>query len=230
MEIAPRKTIVGWAILYQIVISFIGLMLIYNVAVADIYDTFNSLSLFLALLFNTLVILIYTNRLHPSDLTAPILYPYRNLTRLLNQAILVQVIFQVVNSVVIAREISIPTSVKFAIVLALTTYLLSLFYFPAVLYRNFFLLWAICFCGTIVLAQPIVEAMSFMRGLWFRTVLDFWTFVVPFTAVAQLQTAVLLEGWQAIPWTVINVVWIVSYGLVVISLFLYLRQTKASLI
>ncbi|MCS7225209.1 MAG: hypothetical protein NZ959_11780 [Armatimonadetes bacterium] len=112
----------------------------------------------------------------------------------------------------------------------MATYLVSLFYFPATLYRNFYWLLAICFCGTILLSQLIVEAMTFMRGLWFRTVLDFWTYIVPFTAVAQLQTFVILEGWQALSWALVNALWLIVYGLVFASLFLYLRQTKASLV
>lgn len=213
-------------LLYIILILFINQVLSYNVTLTNLRVSSQSIFWSLILVYSTIIMFINSKRLvSSSEVTI------RNYSILLNNILtitLLSIVFLIINDLVITREISTATYIKFGITLFLVSLVISLIYFLEASFYKYRVLWLIGFVGTVILAPLLVEAGMFVRDLRFKSLLDFWNWIVPYQAIDQLRQFVLLEGWQGWDIALGSAFYLVAYWFVVASICLYVRQLQVS--
>jgi hypothetical protein len=73
-----------------------------------------------------------------------------------------------------------------------------------------------------------VESGMFVRDLRFKSLLDFWNWIVPYQSIEQLRQFVLLEGWQGWEAALMSVIHLLVYWFIIASICLYVRQLQLS--
>jgi hypothetical protein len=105
---------------------------------------------------------------------------------------------------------------------------ISLTYFLQVSFRKYRVLWVTGFLGTIILSPLLVESGMFIRDLRFKSLLDFWNWIVPYQSIEQLRQFVFLEGWQGWETALISAIHLLIYWFVIVSICLYIHQFQSS--
>jgi FlaA1/EpsC-like NDP-sugar epimerase len=141
---------------------------------------------------------------------------------------LLSLLFVIFKDLIIIKELNIITYIKFVLTLFLVSVFTSLIYFLEVSFHKYRILWIIGFLGTVVLSPLLVESGMFVRDLRFKSLLDFWNWIVPYQSVEQLHQFVLFEGWQGWEIALMSAMHLLIYWFVIVSICLYVRQFQLS--
>lgn len=210
-------------IIYTTLVLFINQILIYNVSLTNLRISLQSILWSLLFVYNVSVILLYSRKL----LTISVI-DYFRLFEYILITLVISLIFLILSDLIIIREVNIATYIKFEITLLIASIVVSLIYFLEGSFYKYRVLWILGFVGTIILAPLLVEAGMFVRDLRFKSLLDFWNWVVPYQAIEQLRQFVLLEGWQGWEVAVGSSIYLIAYWFVVASICLYIRQFQGN--
>ncbi len=214
-------------LLYIIVILFINQILSYNVTLINPRISSQSIFWLLIFIYNIFIIFIVLRKLSLISTTVTI-SKYLKILSYILMVLLVSLIFLVVNDLIIVKEVNVTTYIKFGITLFFASFVVSLVYFFEESFYKYRGLWIVGFVGTIILAPLMVEAGMFIRDLRFKSLLDFWNWIVPYQAIEQLRQFVLLEGWQGWDVALGSIAYLIVYWFVVASICLYVRQLQAN--
>jgi hypothetical protein len=141
---------------------------------------------------------------------------------------LVGFLLMILRDIIIAKELNTLTYIKFLLTLLIISLFISLTYFLQVSFRKYRVLWVTGFLGTIILSPLLVESGMFIRDLRFKSLLDFWNWIVPYQSIEQLRQFVFLEGWQGWETALISAIHLLIYWFVIISICLYIHQFQSS--
>ena len=211
--------------LYTIVISFISQVLVYNVTLTNLRLSFHSIFWMLLLLYNVFVTFVVVRKSPSLSVTVS---NYIEILKCISMVLLIGIIFIIINDLIVTKEVNIVTYTKSVISLFFVFVVVSLIYFLEGSFYKYRVLWVVGFVGTVILAPLLVEAGMFVRDLRFKSLLDFWDWIVPYQAIEQLRQFVLLEGWQGWEVALVSIVHLVVYWFVVASICLYVRQFQTS--
>ena len=212
-------------LLYIIIILFINQVLIYNVTLVNLRISSQSILWSFILIYNIFVTFIFLRRLRVSS---AIVSNYLELVKYILIVLLMSLILLVISDLIMIKETNIVIYLKFVITLFFASMLASLIYFLELSFYKYRVLWIVGFVGTVILAPLLVEAGMFVRDLRFKSLLDFWNWIVPYQAIEQLRQFVLLEGWQGWDVALMSIVYLLVYWFVVATICLYVRQLQVS--
>jgi hypothetical protein len=150
------------------------------------------------------------------------------LTKYVTISSLLGFLFLIFKDLIIVKEFNVITYVKFLLTLLFVSLFVSLVYFLEVSFRKYRIFWIVGFLGTVVLSPLLVESGMFVRDLRFKSLLDFWNWIVPYQSIEQLRQFVLLEGWQGWETALMSVMHLLVYWFIVASICLYVRQFQLS--
>jgi hypothetical protein len=150
------------------------------------------------------------------------------LTKYVTISSLLGFLFLIFKDLIIVKEFNVITYVKFLLTLLFVSLFVSLVYFLEVSFRKYRIFWIVGFLGTVVLSPLLVESGMFVRDLRFKSLLDFWNWIVPYQSIEQLRQFVLLEGWQGWETALMSVIHLLVYWFIVASICLYVRQFQLS--
>jgi hypothetical protein len=150
------------------------------------------------------------------------------LTRYVTISSLLGFLFLIFKDLIIVKEFNVITYIKFLLTLLFVSLFVSLVYFLEVSFRKYRIFWIVGFLGTVVLSPLLVESGMFVRDLRFKSLLDFWNWIVPYQSIEQLRQFVLLEGWQGWETALMSVIHLLVYWFIVASICLYVRQFQLS--
>ena len=210
-------------LLYIILVIFLNQIVTYNVTLANPDIGSYSMIWLLILLYNIVVILILTKNISNFFVNS-----YTILTKYVTISSLLGFLFLVFKDLIIVKELNIVTYIKFLLTLLLVSLFVSLVYFFEVSFRKYRIFWIVGFLGTVVFSPLLVESGMFVRDLRFKSLLDFWNWIVPYQSIEQLRQFVLLEGWQSWETALISVIHLLVYWFVIASICLYVRQFQSS--
>ncbi|MGQ9463773.1 MAG: hypothetical protein ACUVRR_12100, partial [Candidatus Fervidibacter sp.] len=88
------------------------------------------------------------------------------------------------------------------------------------------ILWLIGFVGTVIFTPLLEEAGFFVRDLRFRSLLDYWNWILPYKSIEYLRQFILLEDWQGWETAVISVILLIVYWFIIVTICLYIRQLQ----
>lgn len=210
-------------LLYIILVIFINQIIIYNVTLVNPDIGSYSIIWLLFLLYNIIVILILTKNMSNFFVNS-----YVMLTKYVTISSLLGFLFLIFKDLIIVKEFNVITYVKFLLTLLFVSLFVSLVYFLEVSFRKYRIFWIVGFLGTVVLSPLLVESGMFVRDLRFKSLLDFWNWIVPYQSIEQLRQFVLLEGWQGWETALMSVMHLLVYWFIVASICLYVRQFQLS--
>ena len=210
-------------LLYIILIIFLNQIVTYNVTLANPDIGSYSMIWLLILLYNIVVILILTKNISNFFVNS-----YTILTKYVTISSLLGFLFLVFKDLIIVKELNIVTYIKFLLTLLLVSLFVSLVYFFEVSFRKYRIFWIVGFLGTVVFSPLLVESGMFVRDLRFKSLLDFWNWIVPYQSIEQLRQFVLFEGWQGWETVLISIIHLSVYWFVIASICLYVRQFQSS--
>ncbi|MFA0741276.1 MAG: hypothetical protein DFNUSKGM_001386 [Candidatus Fervidibacter sacchari] len=210
-------------LLYIILVFFISQIVTYNVILTNPVIGSYSIIWLLILVYNTAVSLIFIKRISNISLNS-----YVILAKYVTISSLLGLLFVIFKDLIIVKELSIITYVKFMLTLLLVSIFVSLVYFLEISFRKYRILWIIGFLGTVILSPLLVESGIFVRDLRFKSLLDFWNWIVPYQSIEQLHQFVLFEGWQGWETVLISIIHLSVYWFVIASICLYVRQFQSS--
>ena len=210
-------------LLYIILVFFISQIVTYNVILTNPVIGSYSIIWLLILVYNTAVSLIFIKRISNISLNS-----YVILAKYVTISSLLGLLFVIFKDLIIVKELSIITYVKFMLTLLLVSIFVSLVYFLEISFRKYRILWIIGFLGTVILSPLLVESGIFVRDLRFKSLLDFWNWIVPYQSIEQLRQFVLFEGWQGWETVLISIIHLSVYWFVIASICLYVRQFQSS--
>jgi len=210
-------------LLYIILVIFINQIIIYNVTLVNPDIGSYSIIWLLFLLYNIIVILILTKNMSNFFVNS-----YVMLTKYVTISSLLGFLFLIFKDLIIVKEFNVITYVKFLLTLLFVSLFVSLVYFLEVSFRKYRIFWIVGFLGTVVLSPLLVESGMFVRDLRFKSLLDFWNWIVPYQSIEQLRQFVLLEGWQGWETALMSVIHLLVYWFIVASICLYVRQFQLS--
>jgi hypothetical protein len=150
------------------------------------------------------------------------------LTKYVTISSLLGFLFLIFKDLIIVKEFNVITYIKFLLTLLFVSLFVSLVYFLEVSFRKYRIFWIVGFLGTVVLSPLLVESGMFVRDLRFKSLLDFWNWIVPYQSIEQLRQFVLLEGWQGWETALMSVMHLLVYWFIVASICLYVRQFQLS--
>ena len=206
-------------LLYIILVTFISQTITYNVVLTNPVISSYSITWLFILIYNTVLLVIFIKNLSNVSLSSYVtLVKYVTISSLL---VLLSIIFK---DLVIIKELNVITYVKFVLTLLFVSVFVSLVYFLEVSFRKYRIFWIVGFLGTVVLSPLLVESGMFVRDLRYKSLLDFWNWIVPYQSIEQLRQFVLLEGWQGWEIALMSVIHLLVYWFVVASICLYVRQ------
>lgn len=212
-------------LLYVIIILFINQVLIYNVTLVNLRISSQSFLWSFILVYNIFVTFVFLRKLRTPGV---IISNYLEIVRYVSVVLLMSLVLLIINDLITIKETNIITYLKFVITLFFVSMLASLTYFLELSFYKYRVLWIVGFVGTVILAPLLVEAGMFVRDLRFKSLLDFWNWIVPYQAIEQLRQFVLLEGWQGWDVALMSIAYLVVYWFVVASICLYIRQLQVS--
>jgi hypothetical protein len=198
-------------------------MITYNIALVNPDIGSYSVTWLLLLLYNIIVILILTK-----DVSNFFVNSYVTLTRYVTISSLLGSLFLILKDLIIVKELNVVAYVKFLLTLFFVSLFVSSVYFLEVSFRKYRIFWIVGFLGTVVLSPLLVESGMFVRDLRFKSLLDFWNWIVPYQSIEQLRQFVLLEGWQGWEAALMSVIHLLVYWFIIASICLYVRQLQLS--
>jgi hypothetical protein len=198
-------------------------MITYNVTLVNPDIGSYSVTWLLLLLYNIIVILILTKNVSNFFVNS-----YVMLTGYVTISSLLGSLFLILKDLIIVKELNIVAYVKFLLTLLFVSLFVSSVYFLEVSFRKYRIFWIIGFLGTVVLSPLLVESGMFVRDLRFKSLLDFWNWIVPYQSIEQLRQFVLLEGWQGWEAALMSVIHLLVYWFIIASICLYVRQLQLS--
>jgi len=210
-------------LLYITSVIFINQMITYNIALVNPDIGSYSVTWLLLLLYNIIVILILTK-----DVSNFFVNSYVTLTRYVTISSLLGSLFLILKDLIIVKELNVVAYVKFLLTLLFVSLFVSSVYFLEVSFRKYRIFWIVGFLGTVVLSPLLVESGMFVRDLRFKSLLDFWNWIVPYQSIEQLRQFVLLEGWQGWEAALMSVIHLLVYWFIIASICLYVRQLQLS--
>lgn len=210
-------------LLYITSVIFINQMITYNVTLVNPDIGSYSVTWLLLLLYNIIVILILTKNVSNFFVNS-----YVMLTGYVTISSLLGSLFLILKDLIIVKELNIVAYVKFLLTLLFVSLFVSSVYFLEVSFRKYRIFWIIGFLGTVVLSPLLVESGMFVRDLRFKSLLDFWNWIVPYQSIEQLRQFVLLEGWQGWEAALMSVIHLLVYWFIIASICLYVRQLQLS--
>jgi hypothetical protein len=210
-------------LLYMIIITFASQVIIYNVTLINPMITFYSITWLSVLLYNIVITLIITKTI--SSVTID---DYVTIIKYVTFPPLVGFLLTILRDIIITKELNISTYIKFLLTLLIISLFVSLTYFLQVSFRKYRVLWVTGFLGTIILSPLLVESGMFIRDLRFKSLLDFWNWIVPYQSIEQLRQFVFLEGWQGWETALISAIHLLIYWFVIVSICLYIHQFQSS--
>ncbi len=222
-QIIKQNRYIFVTLLYIILVIFINQIILYNVTLFNPDISSYSVTWLLILLYNILTILILTKGTSNFFIDS-----YAIVIRYVTISSLLGFFFLIFKDLIVIKEINIISYIKFLLTLLFISLFVSLVYFLEVSFRKYRIFWIVGFLGTVVLSPLLVESGMFVRDLRFKTLLDFWNWIVPYQSIEQLRQFVLLEGWQGWENALISVIHLSVYWFVVASICLYIRQFQLS--
>jgi len=210
-------------LLYITSVIFINQMITYNVTLVNPDIGSYSVTWLLLLLYNIIVILILTKNVSNFFVNS-----YVMLTRYVTISSLLGSLFLILKDLIIVKELNVVAYVKFLLTLLFVSLFVSSVYFLEVSFRKYRIFWIVGFLGTVVLSPLLVESGMFVRDLRFKSLLDFWNWIVPYQSIEQLRQFVLLEGWQGWETALMSVIHLLVYWFIIASICLYVRQLQLS--
>jgi hypothetical protein len=210
-------------LLYITSVIFINQMITYNVTLVNPDIGSYSVTWLLLLLYNIIVILILTKNVSNFFVNS-----YVMLTRYVTISSLLGSLFLILKDLIIVKELNVVAYVKFLLTLLFVSLFVSSVYFLEVSFRKYRIFWIVGFLGTVVLSPLLVESGMFVRDLRFKSLLDFWNWIVPYQSIEQLRQFVLLEGWQGWEAALMSVIHLLVYWFIIASICLYVRQLQLS--
>jgi hypothetical protein len=198
-------------------------MITYNVALVNPDIGSYSVTWLLLLLYNIIVILILIKNMSNFFVNS-----YVMLTRYVTISSLLGSLFLILKDLIIVKEFNVVAYVKFLLTLLFVSLFVSSVYFLEVSFRKYRIFWIVGFLGTVVLSPLLVESGMFVRDLRFKSLLDFWNWIVPYQSIEQLRQFVLLEGWQGWEAALMSVIHLLVYWFIIASICLYVRQLQLS--
>jgi hypothetical protein len=210
-------------LLYITSVIFINQIITYNVTLVNPDIGSYSVTWLLLLLYNIIVILILTKNVSNFFVNS-----YVMLTRYVTISSLLGSLFLILKDLIIVKELNVVAYVKFLLTLLFVSLFVSLVYFLEVSFRKYRIFWIVGFLGTVVLSPLLVESGMFVRDLRFKSLLDFWNWIVPYQSIEQLRQFVLLEGWQGWEAALMSVIHLLVYWFIIASICLYVRQLQLS--
>jgi hypothetical protein len=198
-------------------------MITYNVTLVNPDIGSYSVTWLLLLLYNIIVILILTKNVSNFFVNS-----YVMLTRYVTISSLLGSLFLILKDLIIVKELNVVAYVKFLLTLLFVSLFVSSVYFLEVSFRKYRIFWIVGFLGTVVLSPLLVESGMFVRDLRFKSLLDFWNWIVPYQSIEQLRQFVLLEGWQGWEAALMSVIHLLVYWFIIASICLYVRQLQLS--
>jgi len=210
-------------LLYITSVIFINQMITYNVTLVNPDIGSYSVTWLLLLLYNIIVILILTKNVSNFFVNS-----YVMLMRYVTISSLLGSLFLILKDLIIVKELNVVAYVKFLLTLLSVSLFVSSIYFWEVSFRKYRIFWIVGFLGTVVLSPLLVESGMFVRDLRFKSLLDFWNWIVPYQSIEQLRQFVLLEGWQGWEAALMSVIHLLVYWFIIASICLYVRQLQLS--
>jgi hypothetical protein len=210
-------------LLYITSVIFINQMITYNVTLVNPDIGSYSVTWLLLLLYNIIVILILIKNVSNFFVNS-----YVMLTRYVTISSLLGSLFLILKDLIIVKELNVVAYVKFLLTLLFISLFVSSVYFLEVSFRKYRIFWIVGFLGTVVLSPLLVESGMFVRDLRFKSLLDFWNWIVPYQSIEQLRQFVLLEGWQGWEAALMSVIHLLVYWFIIASICLYVRQLQLS--
>ncbi|MFA0783883.1 MAG: hypothetical protein YYHSYBAR_002274 [Candidatus Fervidibacter sacchari] len=210
-------------LLYVVIAIFISQMTIYNVTLTNPVITSYSVVWLSVLLYNIITLLIITK-----TMSNVVIDNYVAIVRYITFPPLVSFLLITLKDVTITKELNVLAYIKFLLTLLIISLFASLTYFLQVSFQKYRVLWIIGFLGTIILSPLLVESRIFVRDLRFKSLLDFWNWIVPYQSIEQLRQFVFLEGWQGWETALISTIHLLIYWFVIASICLYIRQFQSS--
>jgi hypothetical protein len=210
-------------LLYITSVIFINQIITYNVTLVNPDIGSYSVTWLLLLLYNIIVILILTKNVSNFFVNS-----YVMLTRYVTISSLLGSLFLILKDLIIVKELNVVAYVKFLLTLLFVSLFVSSVYFLEVSFRKYRIFWIVGFLGTVVLSPLLVESGMFVRDLRFKSLLDFWNWIVPYQSIEQLRQFVLLEGWQGWEAALMSVIHLLVYWFIIASICLYVRQLQLS--
>jgi hypothetical protein len=198
-------------------------MITYNVTLVNPDIGSYSVTWLLLLLYNIIVILILIKNVSNFFVNS-----YVMLTRYVTISSLLGSLFLILKDLIIVKELNVVAYVKFLLTLLFVSLFVSSVYFLEVSFRKYRIFWIVGFLGTVVLSPLLVESGMFVRDLRFKSLLDFWNWIVPYQSIEQLRQFVLLEGWQGWEAALMSVIHLLVYWFIIASICLYVRQLQLS--
>ena len=210
-------------LIYIILVFFISQIVTYNVILTNPVIGSYSIIWLLILVYNIAISLIFIKGISNISLNS-----YVTLAKYVTISSLLSLLFIIFKDLIIVKELSIVTYIKFILTLLLVSIFVSLVYFLEISFRKYRILWIIGFLGTVILSPLLVESGIFVRDLRFKSLLDFWNWIVPYQSIEQLRQFVLFEGWQGWETVLISIIHLSVYWFVIASICLYVRQFQSS--
>jgi len=210
-------------LLYIVIITFVSQTIIYNVTLVNPMITFYSIIWLSVLLYNIVITLIVTKTI--SSVTID---NYVTIIKYVTFPPLVGFLLTILRDIIITKELNTSTYIKFLLTLLIISLFVSLTYFLQISFRKYRVLWVTGFLGTIILSPLLVESEIFIRDLRFKSLLDFWNWIVPYQSIEQLRQFVFLEGWQGWETALISAIHLLIYWFVITSICLYIHQFQSS--
>ncbi|MFA0755763.1 MAG: hypothetical protein YPKNTGVA_001272 [Candidatus Fervidibacter sp.] len=225
------------AAVISILSIFFYFIFFYNITLTNKIYTYISLQTYIILIFYFTVITLHSinlftfnkiTNLSTSTYLSNLFKNYLNLLKIILLNLLVQYSIIVLGFVLILLEINILIFLKMFIFILIVVLLENMLFYLILIFYNYRWLIVIVYGGTILLSPLIAEAMNFLREPWMRSVLEFWSWVVPFQVISGAQSAVLAEGWQQMDLLLGYAIYTLIYCFIVTSICLYTRQLQAN--
>ncbi|MFA0763947.1 MAG: hypothetical protein XFASWVDF_001678 [Candidatus Fervidibacter sp.] len=225
------------AAVISILSIFFYFIFFYNITLTNKIYTYISLQTYIILIFYFTVITLHSinlftfnkiTNLSTSTYLSNLFKNYLNLLKIILLNLLVQYSIIVLGFVLILLEINILIFLKMFIFILIVVLLESMLFYLILIFYNYRWLIVIVYGGTILLSPLIAEAMNFLREPWMRSVLEFWSWVVPFQVISGAQSAVSAEGWQQMDLLLGYAIYTLIYCFIVTSICLYTRQLQAN--
>ncbi|MFA0765775.1 MAG: hypothetical protein BDTLLHRC_000728 [Candidatus Fervidibacter sp.] len=228
------------AVVISILSIFFYFISFYNITLTNKIYTYVSLQMYTILIFYVVFIILYSinlftfNKITDTSTSKSFTYlpnllrNYLNLIKIVLLNLSVQYSIIVLGFILILLEINILIFLKMFIFVLIVVLLESMLFYLILIFYNYRWLIVIVYGGTILLSPLIAEAMNFLREPWMRSVLEFWSWVVPFQVISGAQSAVLAEGWQQMDLLLGYAIYTLIYCFIVTSICLYTRQLQTN--
>ncbi|MFA0758097.1 MAG: hypothetical protein KEFWMYNX_000735 [Candidatus Fervidibacter sp.] len=226
-------------VIVSILSIFFYFVFFYNITLTNKVHTYVSLQTYIILTFYFIFIILYSiNSLlfnkNTDDTFTSFTYlsnlfrSYSNLMKIILLNLLVQYSIIILGFVLILLEINLLIFLKMFIFVLIVILLESMLFYLISTFYNYRWLIVIVYGGTVLLSPLIAEAMNFLREPWMRSVLEFWSWIVPFQVISGAQSAVLAEGWQQMDLLLGYAIYALIYCFIVTSICLYTRQLQTN--